>query len=68
MPLSASSTLGLAREQQRKYTDAVDAYRTVLDNYPASSVAATPSNQIGYAWMRSSASGDYDMGARQKGR
>jgi outer membrane protein assembly factor BamD len=58
--------IGLAREQQRKYTDAVDAYQTVLDNYPASSVAANAQYQIGYAWMRSCQLGDYDMGAAKK--
>lgn len=58
--------IGLAREQQRKYTDAVDAYQKVLDNYPTSSVAANAQYQIGYAWMRSCQSGDYDMGAAKK--
>ncbi len=58
--------IGLAREQQRKYTDAVDAYQTVLDNYPTSSVAANAQYQIGYAWMRSCQLGDYDMGAAKK--
>jgi len=38
----------------------------VLDNYPTSSVASNAQYQIGYAWMRSSASGDYDMGAAKK--
>ncbi len=58
--------IGLAKEKQRKYTDAVDAYQIVLDNYPTSSVAANAQYQIGYAWMRSSVSGDYDMGAAKK--
>src|SRR5271170_2805426 len=58
--------IGLARENQRKYDDAVDAYQKVLDNYPTSSVAANAQYQIGYAWMRSSQSGDYDMGAATK--
>ena len=58
--------IGLAREKQRKFTDAVDAYQKVLDNYPTSSVASNAQYQIGYAWMRSSASGDYDMGATRK--
>ena len=58
--------IGLAREQQRKYTDAVDAYQTVLDNYPTSSVAANAQYQIGYAWMKSCELGDYDMGAAKK--
>jgi outer membrane protein assembly factor BamD len=58
--------IGLAREQQRKFTDAVDAYQTVLDNYPTSSVSANAQYQIGYAWMRSAQSGDYDLGATKK--
>ena len=58
--------IGLAKEKQRKYTDAVDAYQVVLDNYPTSSVAANAQYQIGYAWMKSSISGDYDMGAAKK--
>jgi outer membrane protein assembly factor BamD len=58
--------IGLAREKQRKFTDAVDAYQKVLDNYPTSSVASNAQYQIGYAWMRSSSSGDYDMGAAKK--
>src|ERR1700677_1666536 len=58
--------IGLCREQQRKYDDAVDAYQKVLDNYPTSSVAANAQYQIGYAWMKSSISGDYDMGAAKK--
>ncbi len=58
--------IGLARESQRKYTDAVDAYQKVLDNYPTSSVASSAQYQIGYAWMHASATGDYDMGAAKK--
>jgi outer membrane protein assembly factor BamD len=58
--------IGLARENQRKYTDAVDAYQKVLDNYPTSSVASNAQYQIGYAWMRSSQTGDYDLGAAKK--
>src|SRR5271156_2299188 len=58
--------IGLARENQRKYDDAVDAYQKVLDNYPTSSVASNAQYQIGYAWLRASQSGDYDMGAAQK--
>ena len=58
--------IGLAREKQRKFTDAVDAYQKVLDNYPTSSTACNAQYQIGYAWMRSSAAGDYDMGAAKK--
>jgi outer membrane protein assembly factor BamD len=58
--------IGLARESQRRFTDAVDAYQKVLDNYPTSSVAADAQYQIGYAWMHASQTGDYDMGAAKK--
>jgi outer membrane protein assembly factor BamD len=58
--------IGRAREQQRRYTDAIDAYQTVLDNYPTSSVASNAQYQIGYAWMHASQTGDYDMGAAKK--
>jgi outer membrane protein assembly factor BamD len=58
--------IGLARETQRRYTDAIDAYQLVLDNYPTSAVAPNAQYQIGYAWMRSSISGDYDLGAARK--
>jgi len=58
--------IGLAREKQRKFSDAIDAYQKVLDNYPTSSAASNAQYQIGYAWMRSSAAGDYDMGAAKK--
>jgi outer membrane protein assembly factor BamD len=58
--------IGLARENQRKFTDAVDAYQKVLDNYPSSPVASNAQYQIGYAWMRSTISGDYDLGATKK--
>jgi len=58
--------IGLANEKLRKYTDAIDAYQLVLDNYPTSSVAANAQYQIGYAWMKSSTSGDYDLGAARK--
>ncbi len=58
--------IGLAREKQRRYTDAIDAYQTVLDNYPTSPVASNAQYQIGYAWMRSTLTGDYDLGAAKK--
>jgi outer membrane protein assembly factor BamD len=58
--------IGLARESQRRYSDAIDAYQLVLDNYPTSSVAPNAQYQIGYAWMRSSIAGDYDLGSARK--
>ena len=58
--------IGLSREQQRKYTDAVDAYQKVLDDYPSSAVASNAQYQIGYAWMRAASSANYDQSAAQK--
>jgi outer membrane protein assembly factor BamD len=58
--------IGLAREHQRRYTDAVDSYQSVIDDYPTSPVAADAQYQIGYAWMNASRTGDYDMGAARK--
>jgi outer membrane protein assembly factor BamD len=62
----AQFDIGRARENQRRFTDAVDSYQKVLDNYPMSSVASSAQYQIGYAWMHASQSGDYDMGAARK--
>ncbi len=62
----AEFKIGLAREQQRKYTDAVDAYQKVLDDYPNSAVASNAQYQIGYAWMRAASSSDYDQSAARK--
>jgi outer membrane protein assembly factor BamD len=61
----AQFKIGLAREQQRKYTDAVDAYQTVIDNYPTSSTAPNAQYQIGYAWMRATDNAN-DEGAARK--
>ena len=58
--------IGLAREQQRRYTDAVDAYQKVLDDYPTSAVASNAQYQIGYAWMRAASSAEYDQSAARK--
>jgi outer membrane protein assembly factor BamD len=58
--------IGLAREQQRKYTDAITAYQKVLDDYPTSAVASNAQYQIGYAWMRAASSAEYDQSAARK--
>jgi len=62
----AEFKIGLAREQQRKFTDAVDAYQKVLDDYPNSAVASNAQYQIGYAWMRAASSANYDQSAARK--
>ena len=63
----AQFKIGLAREQQRKFTDAVDAYQKVcvLDNYPTSTTAPNAQYQIGYAWMRATDNA-HDEGAARK--
>jgi outer membrane protein assembly factor BamD len=58
--------IGLAREQQRRYTDAVDSYQKVLDEYSTSAVASNAQYQIGYAWMREASSANYDQSAARK--
>jgi outer membrane protein assembly factor BamD len=58
--------IGLAREQQRKFSDAIDAYQKVLDNYPTSAVASNAQYQIGYAWMHAASSAYYDQSAATK--
>lgn len=62
----AQFKIGLAREQQRKFTDAIDAYQKVLDNYPTSAVASNAQYQIGYAWMKAASSASYDQSAATK--
>lgn len=48
----AQFNLGLAYEKQGRVSEAVDAYQTLLDRYPASSLADDALYQIGYVNMR----------------
>jgi outer membrane protein assembly factor BamD len=48
----AQFNLGLARERQGRTKEAIQAYQTVMDRYPASPVAASALYQIGYVYMR----------------
>lgn len=58
--------IGLAREKQSKFTDAVAAYNKILDKYPGNPIVDDAQYQIGYAWMRASSAADYDQSAAEK--
>jgi outer membrane protein assembly factor BamD len=58
--------IGLAREQQRKWTDAIDAYQKVIDNYPNNTIASNAQYQMGYTWMKAASSANYDQSAARK--
>ncbi|MDX6767722.1 MAG: outer membrane protein assembly factor BamD [Candidatus Methylacidiphilales bacterium] len=58
--------IGLANEQQKKWTAAIDAYNKLLDRYPKSDYADDAQYQIGYAWYQASSQPEYDQSAAQK--
>lgn len=58
--------IGLAREKQKKWNDAVDSYTKILDKYPGNSIASDAQYQIGYAWYSSASEAEYDQSAAQK--
>ncbi|HEY8965111.1 MAG TPA: outer membrane protein assembly factor BamD [Candidatus Methylacidiphilales bacterium] len=58
--------IGLAREKQKKFPDAVASYTKILDKYPGHPVAADAQYQIGYAWYIASREPEYDQSAAQK--
>jgi outer membrane protein assembly factor BamD len=62
----AQFRLGLAKEKQKKFAEAVGEYNKVLERYPNSPVASEAQYQIGYAWLQASREPDYDQTAAQK--
>ncbi|MDD5261142.1 MAG: outer membrane protein assembly factor BamD [Methylacidiphilales bacterium] len=58
--------IGLAREQQKKWSDAIASYNKLIDKYPGSDLASDAQYQIGYAWYQASSQPDYDQSAAQK--
>jgi len=58
--------IGLAREKQQKWSDAIASYNKLLDKYPGSDQAPSAQYQIGYAWYQASSQPDYDQSAAQK--
>ncbi|SDU22990.1 Beta-barrel assembly machine subunit BamD [Verrucomicrobium sp. GAS474] len=62
----AQFKIGLAREKQKKFPDAVASYTKILDKYPGHPVATDAQYQIGYAWYIASREPEYDQSAAQK--
>lgn len=62
----AQFKIGLAREKQKKFTDAVKAYNLILDKYPGHDIVDDAQYQIGYAWMSASSEAEYDQSAAEK--
>lgn len=62
----AQFKIGLAREKQKKFTDAVKSYNIILDKYPGHDIVDDAQYQIGYAWMMASSEAEYDQSAAQK--
>lgn len=58
--------IGVAREKQKKFIEAVQAYQKVIGRYPTLDIAALAQYQIGYAWMQASSSPEYDQSAATK--
>ncbi|MCC7519645.1 MAG: outer membrane protein assembly factor BamD [Verrucomicrobiae bacterium] len=67
-PYAAMSQIkiGFARENQRKWDDAVKAYQDLIRKYPKSDLADDAQFQIGYAWMLAARQADYDQTATNK--
>jgi len=61
--------IGQALENQSKWKEAIEAYKTVQTKYPNDPIAADAQYQIGYVYMKQSRSeGVYDPGAGSKAR
>jgi outer membrane protein assembly factor BamD len=57
---------GRARENQKKWSEAIAAYQMIIDKYPNDALADDAQYQIGYAWYRASSQPDYDQSAAKK--
>jgi outer membrane protein assembly factor BamD len=58
--------MGLARENQGKWGNAISSYTKLLDRYPGSDLADDAQYQIGYAWYKASSLPEYDQSAAEK--
>ncbi len=58
--------IGLAREKQKKWSEAITSYNKLIDKYPGSDFADDAQYQIGYAWYQAASQPDYDQSAAQK--
>lgn len=62
----AQFNIGLAREKQRAYEEAVAAYQKVIDKFPDHSLCEDAYYQMGAAYARSAYRADYDKSAANK--
>jgi outer membrane protein assembly factor BamD len=62
----AQFKIGLAREKQKKFSDAVAAYNTLIDKYPGNDIVDDAQYQIGHAWLKASSEPEYDQSAAEK--
>ena len=62
----AQFKIGLAREKQKKFSEAVAAYNTLIDKYPGNDIVDDAQYQIGHAWLKASSEPEYDQGAAEK--
>ena len=60
--------IGRAREGQGSADLAIEAYQSVVENFPNDPLAIDAQYQIGYIWFRASRSGTYDPDAAAKAR
>lgn len=60
--------IGQALENQAKFKEAIEAYKTVQTKYPNDPIAADAQYQIGYVYMRQSREGTYDPAMASKSR
>ena len=63
----ATFSCGLARENQKKWPEAVKFYEEVLDKYPKNDLIDDAQYQIGYVWSKAAREPQYDQTAAQKG-
>lgn len=59
----AQMRIGLTREKQKQYLEAVRAYEKLLERYPKDPVAEAAQFQIGYAYMQEAGRSEYDQNA-----
>ncbi|PTY06703.1 outer membrane protein assembly factor BamD [Verrucomicrobia bacterium LW23] len=62
----AQFKIGLAREKEKKYVEAVRAYNELINKYPGHDIVDDAQYQIGYAWMMAASAADYDQSAAEK--
>ncbi|HSI86736.1 MAG: outer membrane protein assembly factor BamD [Candidatus Methylacidiphilales bacterium] len=62
----AQFKIGLAKEKQKKFPDAVRAYNELINKYPGHDIVDDAQYQIGYAWMMAASQPEYDQSAAQK--